>query len=95
MTEGVAALLVVLIAVGFASTGQARAASGLTAQPVLGMPASQVEVVGASPGEGNEVWAQGQIGAVPAPGRLPERFEHLGAAALHRRCRVLAGRAGR
>ena len=66
MTEGVAALLVVLIAVGFASTGQARAASGLTAQPVLGMPASQVEVVGASPGEGNEVWAQGQIGAVPA-----------------------------
>ncbi len=43
------------------------AGGGLTAQPVLGMPAAQLEVIGASPGEApGEVWAQGLLGPVPA-----------------------------
>jgi hypothetical protein len=42
-------------------------ADAITAQPVLGMPATQIEVIGASPGEASgDAWAQGQIGPVPA-----------------------------
>ncbi len=38
-----------------------------TAQPILGMPASDIEVIGGSPGEASgEAWAQGTLGSVPA-----------------------------
>jgi hypothetical protein len=52
------------------STGLAiapAAADSLSFQPVLGLPASDVAVIGASPGDSTgETWAQGEIGAVPA-----------------------------
>jgi hypothetical protein len=42
-------------------------ADAVTAQPVLGLPATQIEVIGGSPGEASgEAWAQGRVGAVPA-----------------------------
>jgi hypothetical protein len=45
----------------------ARTSGSLDFQPILGLPATDVEVIGASPGEApGEVWAQGQIGDIPA-----------------------------
>jgi hypothetical protein len=50
-----------------ASTAALDPAGSLSFQPVLGLPASDVELIGASPGEtAGEVWAQGRVGAVPA-----------------------------
>jgi hypothetical protein len=57
-----AAALVSLVA-GPVSPGRAQP---LSSQPVLGVPASQFEVIGSSEGEAaGEAWAQGSIGAVP------------------------------
>jgi hypothetical protein len=45
----------------------APAAGNLSFTPMLGLPASQVGLIGASPNETpGEVWAQGQLGDVPA-----------------------------
>jgi hypothetical protein len=45
----------------------AQATGTLSFQPVLGLPASNVAIIGASPGEApGEVWAQGRVGNVPA-----------------------------
>lgn len=45
----------------------AQSAGSLSFQPVLGLPASDVAVIGASPQEApGEVWARGRIGEVPA-----------------------------
>ena len=42
-------------------------AGSLSFQPVLGLPASNAAVIGASPGEApGEVWARGRVGHVPA-----------------------------
>jgi hypothetical protein len=50
-----------------ASTVALDPTGSLSFQPVLGLPASDVELIGASPGEAaGEVWAQGRVGAVPA-----------------------------
>jgi hypothetical protein len=47
------------------ASGSAHAATSF--QPQLGTPASNVQVIGASPGEAaGEAWAQGELGAVPA-----------------------------
>jgi hypothetical protein len=49
--------------------GSAPAALGQsqTAQPLLGMPAQRVELIGTSPGEAaGEAWGEGELGAVPA-----------------------------
>jgi hypothetical protein len=49
------------------ASGSAHAATSF--QPQLGTPASNVQVIGASPGEAaGEAWAQGTLGAVPAAG---------------------------
>lgn len=58
-----AAILVALFL--FSATGTASAATSF--QPQLGTAASNVQVIGASPGEAaGEAWAQGELGAVPA-----------------------------
>jgi hypothetical protein len=50
-----------------ASTAGLDPTGSLSFQPVLGLPASDVALIGASPGEtAGEVWAQGRVGAVPA-----------------------------
>jgi hypothetical protein len=50
-----------------ASTVALDPSGSLSFQPVLGLPASDVELIGASPGEAaGEVWAQGRVGAIPA-----------------------------
>jgi Transglycosylase SLT domain len=44
-----------------------QAAPSLAYQPVLGLPAADVKLLGAAPGEApGEVWAQGRLGSVPA-----------------------------
>jgi hypothetical protein len=73
-----ALLAVVVIALGGAlslalgtggRSGAAAAAQGgaLAFQPMLGAPARDAALIGASPGEGGgETWAQGTLGSVPA-----------------------------
>ncbi len=49
------------------ASDNAAPSGSMAVQPVLGMPASSVQVIGASPGESpGEAWAQGKVGAVPA-----------------------------
>ncbi len=49
------------------ATVAAGASGSLDFQPILGLPATDVEVIGASPGQApGEVWAQGRIGDIPA-----------------------------
>lgn len=59
-------MLVSVLALAAARSDRAGA-DPLSFQPTLGMPASDVAVIGASPEESaGETWAQGQLGAVPA-----------------------------
>lgn len=61
-----AASVAVAIATG-ASVCAPTAGASLSFQPEIGLPASNVAVIGASPGEApGETWAQGQLGGVPA-----------------------------
>lgn len=61
------AALFALLATGslLLATGEARAAASF--QPQLGLPATAVQMIGASPAEAaGETWAQGRVGSVPA-----------------------------
>jgi hypothetical protein len=61
-----AASVAVAIVTG-ASVCAPSAGASLSFQPEVGLPASNVAVIGASPGEApGETWAQGQLGGVPA-----------------------------
>ncbi|HEV7938364.1 MAG TPA: hypothetical protein VGP18_10115 [Solirubrobacteraceae bacterium] len=58
----------VALAIATAATASPQTAcASLSFQPEIGLPAANVAVIGASPGEApGETWAQGQLGGVPA-----------------------------
>ena len=61
------AATILTLAVLAASPSSSRAAPALSFQPELGFPASDVSMVGVSPGEApGAVWAIGSVGPVPA-----------------------------
>src|ERR1700728_84622 len=68
MTRHLLSAAAIAVAIATVATARPQPASGaLSFQPEIGLPASNVAVIGPSPGEApGETWAQGQLGGVPA-----------------------------